>query len=232
MAQFEAQAAPLLNVFYFALRQYAAACCRSNNYEAEAATVRAYQAAITAFTDGLAGLTPPTSAVAAIQNYIASLRTYLANNGKVLTAILARDPAAIKAAIHSNPYQANLVPVLVALGVHDSDGLGYWDGTVTQHGPGTTIQSYFVEMTVKGSAPGATAGTIDYPSLHCSGHLQLSSAQGILQVYREQITSGPSGCGTGGTIYAMVLGGSMSWRWVAPGIVVVGSLDHLQRPGF
>jgi hypothetical protein len=54
----------------------------------------------------------------------------------------------------------------------------------------------------------------------------------LLHVYRERITSGPKQCGGGGTIYATVLGGSMSWRWVATGIVVVGELDHLQRPGY
>ena len=237
VAPFNAKAAPLLDAFFAAARQYDSACCRGTNYGAEASEIRAYQAANMAFTDGLARLTSPPSVVLPLQNYIASIHADLANSAKILTAVLARDPTAIRAAVHawkSSPAayaSANLVAVLVALGVRNSDVIGYWDGNVTQHGPGVTAQNYFVEMTVTGSRPGAMAGTISYPSLHCGGQLQLSSAQGILHVFRERITSGRKHCGGGGTIYATVLGGSMSWRWVATGIVVVGELDHLQRPG-
>jgi hypothetical protein len=235
--RFNAETAALLDTYDIAVTQYNAACCRGTNYDAEASAVRAYQAAGTTFTDGLARLTPPPSAAVALQTYIASVRGDLANSGEVLRAVLARDPAAIRAAIHAGTastagHTATFNALLVALGVHDSDVVGYWDGFVTQHGPGTTTQRYFVEMTVTGSTQGATAGTTSYPSLHCSGQLQLSSAQTILHVYQEQITSGRKQCGGGGTIYATVLGGSMSWRWVAAGIVVIGALDHLQRPGY
>jgi hypothetical protein len=238
VAQFNAKAAPLLDGFFAAAMRYGAACCRGTNYDAEASEIRAFQAANSTFSDGLARLTSPPSVAVPLQNYIASIHADLGNSEKILTAVLARDPTAIRAAVHawkSSPAayaSANLVAVLVALGVHNSDVIGYWDGNVTQHGPGTTTQSYFVEMTVTGSTPGAIAGTISYPSLHCGGQLQLSSAQGILHVYRERITSGPKQCGGGGTIYATVLGGSMSWRWVATSIVVVGELDHLQKPGY
>ena len=239
VAQFNAKAAPLLDGFFAAARQYLGACCRGTNYDAEASEIRAYQAANITFTDGLARLTSPPSVTVPLQNYIASIHAGIANSEKILTAVLARDPTAIRAAVlawksspAANASPANLVAVLVALGVHDSDVIGYWDGNVTQHGPGTTTQNYFVEMTVTGNSPGTIAGTISYPSLHCGGQLQLSSAQGFLHVYRERITSGPKQCGGGGTIYATVLGGSMSWRWVATGIVVVGELDHLQRPGY
>jgi hypothetical protein len=235
--RFNAGTAALLDTYDAAVRQYNVACCQGTNYDAEASAVRAYQAAGTTFTDGLARLTPPPSAAVALQTYIASVRGDLANSGEVLTAVLAHDPAAIRAAIHAGAastagYTATYNALLVALGVHGSDVVGYWDGFVTQHGPGTTTQRYFVEMTVKSSTPGATAGTTNYPDLHCSGQLQLSRAQGILHVYHEQITSGGQQCGSGGTIYATVLGGSMSWRWIATGIVVLGYLDHLQRPGY
>jgi hypothetical protein len=91
--------------------------------------------------------------------------------------------------------------------------------------------SYDLTMNVTGVAPGAIAGTTSYPSLKCGGQLQLTSASGVLSVYRERITSGPKGCGSGGTIYATVLGGFMSWRWVVPGITVLGVLGHPQKPG-
>lgn len=238
VAQFNAKAAPLLDAFFAAARRYQAACCRGTNYDAETGEVRAFQAANKAFTDALGRLTPPPSVAVSLQNYIASIRADLGNSEKILTAVLAHDPAAIRAAVHawkSSPAafaSTNLDAVLVALGVHNGDVVGYWDGNVTQHGPGTTTLSYFTEMTVTGSTLGAIAGTTSYPSLHCGGQLKLISAQGILHVYRERITSGPKRCSDGGTIYATVLGGSMSWRWVAPGIAVVGELDHLQRPGY
>ena len=235
--QFNAEAAPLLDTFFAAARQYAASCCSGTNYDAEANAVRAYQAANMTFTDGLARLTPPPSVAVALQNYIAAVHADVASSGQILRAVLSRDPAAIRAAIRlwkSSPAafaSAKLDVVLLALGVHNSDVVGYWDGNVTQHGPGATTQSYFVEMTVTGSTPGVIAGTISYPNLPCSGQLRLLSAQGILHVYREEITSGRTQCSAGGTIYTTVLGGAMAWRWVATDIVVVGALDHLQRPG-
>ncbi len=237
VGQFNAQAAPLLDTFFAAARQYAASCCSGTNYDAEASAVRAYQAANMTFTDGLAKLTSPPSLAVPLQNYIASVHADVANSGQILRAVLARDPAAIRAAIRvwkSSPAAsaaAKLDAVLLALGVHNSDVVGYWDGNVTQHGPGTTRQSYFVEMTVTGSTPGVIAGTISYPNLPCGGRLRLLSAQGILHIYREEITSGRTQCSAGGTIYTTVLGGAMAWRWVAADIVVTGELDHLQRPG-
>jgi hypothetical protein len=232
-AQFNMQAAPLLDSFYAADREYTAVCCRGTNYDAEANAVRGFEAASRTFIDGLMRLTPPPSAAAALQKFTASLRADLVTSRKILTAVLAHDRAAIRAVIHSpGAYStASLDAVLAALGVQNNDVVGYWDGTVTQHGPGTKTLSYFMEMTVKGTTPGAIVGTIDYPSLHCGGQLQLRSAQGILHVYRELITSGRQQCSTGATIYATALGGALAWRWVATGIVVVGELDHLQRPG-
>jgi hypothetical protein len=158
VAQFNAKAAPLLDGFFAAAMRYGAACCRGTNYDAEASEIRAFQAANSTFTDGLARLTSPPSVAVPLQNYIASIHADLGNSEKILTAVLARDPTAIRAAVHawkSSPAayaSANLVAVLVALGVHNSDVIGYWDGNVTQHGPGTTTQSYFVEMTVTGSS--------------------------------------------------------------------------------
>ena len=118
-----------------------------------------------------------------------------------------------------------------ALGVHSSDVLGYWDGHVTQHGPGTTTRGYFTELTVTGSTQGAIAGKIDYPDLHCGGRLRLTNARGIVHVFREQITSGRANCGSGGTIYATVLGGAMSWRWVARASWYWANLTTCRGPG-
>jgi hypothetical protein len=111
------------------------------------------------------------------------------------------------------------------------DITGLWYGNVTQHGPGTTTQHYFVEMTVTAGTVGSVAGEITYPSLNCGGTLQLLSIHGSSYVYREQINVGRSRCSSGGTIDATVTGASLSWRWTAPGIEVVGVFGHPQTPG-
>ncbi len=163
-------------------------------------------------------------AAGAVQNYIAAIHTYIGGTGKLLTAVLSRDRPAIRAAIQADPYPSgNLDAMLAALGVHNNDVVGYWDGNVTQHGPGKTTLGYFVQMTTTDSTPGASAGTTSYDSLHCAGKLTLTSAQGVVHVYRERITSGLRQCGDGGTIYTTVLGGAMAWRWVATGIEVLGA---------
>ncbi len=232
VAQFDPAAAPLLDVLFAASRRFDSTCCAGTNYAAEASEVRTYQAANMAFVNGLAGLSPPPVAAGAVQNYIAAIHTYIGGTGKLLTAVLSRDRPAIRAAIQADPYPSgNLDAMLAALGVHNNDVVGYWDGNVTQHGPGKTTLGYFVQMTTTDSTPGARAGTTSYDSLHCAGKLTLTSAQGVVHVYRERITSGLRQCGDGGTIYTTVLGGAMAWRWVATGIEVLGELDHLQRPG-
>ena len=232
VAQFETAAAPLLDALFAASRRFDSTCCAGTDYAAEASRIRTYQAANVTFVNGLAQLPRPAVAAGAVQNYVAAIHTYIGGTRKLLAGVVSHDRPAIRAAIHADPYpSANLDAMLAALGVYNNDVVGYWDGNVTQHGPGKTTLGYFAQMTTTDSVPGASAGTTSYDSLHCAGKLTLTSAQGILHVYRERITSGVKQCGNGGTIYATVLGGEMAWRWVVPGIEVLGELDHLQRPG-
>jgi len=232
VAQFDTAAAPLLDRLFAASRQFDSTCCAGTDYAAEASKIRTYQAVNVTFVNGLARLSPPAVAADAIKNYATAIHTYIGGITKLLTAVLSHDRPAIRAAIHADPYPSSkLDAMLGALGVQNNDVVGYWDGFVTQHGPGKTTLAYFAQMTTIDSAPGASAGTTSYDSLHCAGKLTLTSAQGILHVYRERITSGVTQCGNGGTIYATVLGGAMAWRWIVPGIEVLGELDHLQRPG-
>src|ERR1019366_4518607 len=235
-AQLNAKAVSLLGTYFVAGARYDASCCRGTDYDAEARAVRAFQAASNTFIDGIDRFIPPPSVAVALHGYIASIRADVAQNGKILTAVLARDWAAIRAAVHADEVvvsglNARFDVWLGALGDRSSDVVGLWVGRVTQHGPGTTKLSYDVEMTVTGKGPRASAGTISYPSLKCAGELQLLSAPGIFQVYRERITVGRKQCSTGATIFATVLGNYMSWRWVATGINVVGVLGHPQQPG-
>ena len=81
-------------------------------------------------------------------------------------------------------------------------------------------------MAVKATTTGTLVGRTVYPSLNCAGQLQLSSAHGTSYVFREQIFLGPKRCATGGTIFATVSGNSLSWRWVANGVQVVGVLQR------
>jgi hypothetical protein len=235
-AQFNAELAPLLADYDAAVIQYNAACCAGLTYAAAASAIRTYQAAETSFADRLTGLTPPSGVGVSLQNYLVSIRADVGYGTKLLTAVLAHDPAAINTAINASNAaargrRATLNDLLVALGDQTSDVVGFWTGRVSQHGPGTTTLNYDVEMNITGSTPGAIAGTIRYPSLNCAGQLQLTRAQGgVLYIYREHITSGGGSCSAGGTIYATVLGGSMSWRWVATGIEVSGELGHPQKP--
>jgi len=232
VAQFDTAAAPLLDALFAASRRLDSSCCAGTDYAAEASELRTYRAANMTFVSGLAGLSPPPVAASAVQSYVAASDTYIGGIRRLLTAVLSRDRPGIRAAIHADPYpSAQLDAMLASLGVSNSDVVGYWDGNVTQHGPGKTTLGYFVQMTTTDGAPGASAGTTSYDSLHCAGRLTLTSAQGILHVYRERITSGIGQCGEGGMIYTTVLGGAMAWRWVATGIEVLGELDHLQRPG-
>jgi len=232
VAQFDTAAAPLLDVLFAVSRRFDSTCCAGTDYAAEASKIRTYQAVNVTFVNGLARLSRPAVAADAVKNYVAAIHTYIGGTRKLLAAVLSHDRPAIRAAIHADPYpSSNLDAMLAALGVHNNDVVGYWDGFVTQHGPGKTTLEYFAQMTTIDSTPGASAGTTNYDSLHCAGRLTLTSAQGILHVYRERITSGVKQCGNGGTIYTTVLGGAMAWRWIAPGIEVLGELDHLQRPG-
>jgi len=57
------------------------------------------------------------------------------------------------------------------------------------------------------------------------------SVHGSSYVYRKQINVGRSRCSSGGTIDAIVTGASLSWRWTATGIEVVGVFGHPQTPG-
>ncbi len=232
VAQFDTATAPLLDVLFAASRRFDATCCAGTDYAAEASRIRTYQAVNATFVNALARLSPPAVAADAVRSYVAAIHTYIGGIRKLLAAVISHDRPGIRAAIHADPYpSSNLDAMLVALGVHNNDVVGYWDGFVTQHGPGKTTLEYFAQMTTVDSTPGVSAGTTSYDSLHCAGKLTLTSAQGILHVYRERITSGVKECGNGGTIYATVLGGAMAWRWVVPGIEVLGELDHLQRPG-
>jgi hypothetical protein len=102
--------------------------------------------------------------------------------------------------------------------------VGRWTGDVTQYGPGQKTERYPTVMTVTADEPGAVAGTIRYPSLGCGGELQLRGTEASRHIYREHITSGRKRCYDGGTIFASVSRGSMSWRWVGSGNEVVGVL--------
>ena len=104
--------------------------------------------------------------------------------------------------------------------------IGLWTGRVTQQGSGAAPQTYEVEMAVKPTATGTLIGRTVYPSLNCAGNLQPRSAHGNSYVFHEQITVGRKQCSSGGTIFATVSGNSLSWRWVANGIQVVGVLHR------
>ena len=96
---------------------------------------------------------------------------------------------------------------------------------MTQRGGGPQ-QTYEVLMAVKGTATGTLIGRTSYPSLNCAGNLQLQSAHVNSYVFREQIYLGAKHCASGGTIFATVSGNSLSWRWIATGVRVVGVLHR------
>ena len=104
--------------------------------------------------------------------------------------------------------------------------LGTWAGQVTQYGPGDETSDYPVEMTITSTDQGAAAGTVEYPTLSCGGELRLSRGSGQGYVFRERITSGRKQCTDGGAISATVSGDSMDWRWVGPGVEVLGTLSR------
>jgi hypothetical protein len=104
--------------------------------------------------------------------------------------------------------------------------VGRWSGRVTQHGSGSSTTSYYVLMKVVGSKPGSVVGRIGYAPLNCVGELTLISVHGVRYVYRERIFVGRTRCESGGTIYVTVSGNSMSWRWLAAGVTVVGVLSR------
>jgi hypothetical protein len=97
---------------------------------------------------------------------------------------------------------------------------------VTQYGPGDETSEYPVEMTITAADQGADAGTTDYPTIPCSGELQLSRGEGQHFVFRERITSNRKRCSDGGTISVTVSGDSMSWRWVGAEAEVLGTLTR------
>ena len=67
VAQFDAEAAPLIAAYIRADKAYVTACCTGTDYVAEATAVQRYQAANRTFVDRLSRLTPPPGAAAALE---------------------------------------------------------------------------------------------------------------------------------------------------------------------
>jgi hypothetical protein len=107
----------------------------------------------------------------------------------------------------------------------EQDPLGTWSGTVVQYGPGRSRPGYPAVMQIRDvSAPGAPAGSIEYPTYPCGGDLRLLRSRANRYVFRERITSNRGRCTTGGRITSTVIGDRMSWRWVRGRVEVLGTL--------
>ena len=120
-----------------------------------------------------------------------------------------------------------VLSLALCVGNASADGLdGTWSGLVTQ---ANVDDSYTVEMELHGDA-----GSVDYPSLHCSGALTLESATGGTYAYREHITSGADRCTDGGTIRMNRVKPSDAtrwyWVWEGSGITVRGIVKGSATP--
>jgi hypothetical protein len=70
--------------------------------------------------------------------------------------------------------------------------VGTWTGPVTQSG--SNAGQYPVKMTVTGGELGEQVGTVEYLTLDCSGHLELSEASPYRLSVTEVITEGRFNC--------------------------------------
>jgi len=86
---------------------------------------------------------------------------------------------------------------------------GTWTGTVQQD----KRISYRVKMTVNGSEGGENSGTIEYPTIGCSGALRIREAGGGKYTFSEEIEKGK--CGNGGTIKVSrrEADDKIQWEW-------------------
>jgi hypothetical protein len=108
-----------------------------------------------------------------------------------------------------------LFAVLLSLGLGVAGGAsaqsltGTWQGTGHQSPAGDSGPNWSIVMTI-----GDNGGSIQYPSLHCTGTLTQISADATSAEYRETITSGTDECISGGDIAVRYAGGNLAWAWV------------------
>lgn len=124
--------------------------------------------------------------------------------------------------------------------------IGVWEGTVDQPArehpvleeilPGFRRSGsrrgtqYPVRMTITHVREGDVIGTIEYPSIPCSGTLTLRGAGDREYVVREQIIEGKRNCVNRGSINLRFEGrDTLSWVWT--GVAGVAARATLRRPG-
>jgi hypothetical protein len=92
---------------------------------------------------------------------------------------------------------------------------GRWAGRGYQY---NNNSSWDIDLALR-PGDGGIAGTIDYPSIGCSGELDLVSDEGQVLVVRERLTVNPRNiCVDGGTIkVVMRVDGALDWRWYYDG---------------
>lgn len=93
---------------------------------------------------------------------------------------------------------------------------GSCSGTATQNEPNI---SFDVSMQLNGKS-----GSIEYPTLGCSGSLSFIKTEGSTYWYREHITYGTDKCIDGGIIQIILIGNSISWYWYEGDATASGTL--------
>jgi SH3 domain-containing protein len=92
--------------------------------------------------------------------------------------------------------------------------IGRWAGYGRQFSP---RQRWRLEMDINAATIGNVVGTIEYPSLRCSGELLLTSANEDRWTLRENITQGRGNCVDGGSITMEIReSGQAQWNWYDP----------------
>jgi hypothetical protein len=107
--------------------------------------------------------------------------------------------------------------------------VGHWEGLLVQINPDTR---YPVSIELTGGSPGSAVGTIDYPTLGCSGNLVLQSVAGSQATLTERLTVGQTICTYVDATVTLTqqADGSLAFGWSHP--TWAGSLTGtLMRPG-
>jgi hypothetical protein len=110
----------------------------------------------------------------------------------------------------------------VTLPVAGPPPAGSWAGKTVQNGPGSARSEYLTRVALSGLA----GGTVDYPSLHCSGRLTFTHMQGTTAMYREQLDMAARNRCIDNGIVAITAGsaGQVYFLWQLPGVTTAGNL--------
>ena len=134
---------------------------------------------------------------------------------RVFTALIV--PATNGPGVNYLPLMRTMLVVLVTLmtpvsawPADLSDYFGVWTGTIVE-GPTTGREHLRYEVRLE-FAPGSY--TFNYPSLGCSGSLQLLSRRGRHLRFRDKLKQGKSQCSDGGRTELQIIGPNLvAYQW-------------------